>query len=304
MRSDVTPPRHALLLTAGIGTRLRPLTLVRAKAAIPVAGVPLARRIVSWLAGNGVTDLVVNLHHLPATITAVLGDGSDLGARIRYSWEQPVVLGSAGGPRQALPLVGADRFLIVNGDVLTDVDLHALAAAHASSGAMVTLALVPNREPLRYGGVRLDERRQVVGFVTRGPAAAGSFHFIGPQMVEAAAFQSVPMGRPMSSIGRLYDDLLASRPGSVRGFVSDASYWDIGTVADYWASSVALAGPEAAAASRSILWDDVRIGEGAVLDECIVTDGVSVPPGRRYRRMILLNAPSGAPVATPFDVRP
>ena len=298
------PQPHALLLTAGPGTRLCPLTLVRAKQAIPVAGVPLVRRLVGWLTANGVTDLVVNLHHLPATITAVLGDGSDLGARIRYSWEQPVVLGSAGGPRQALPIVGADRFLIVNGDVLTDVDLPALAAAHAASGALVTLALVPNREPLRYGGVRLDEGGQVVGFVPRGPAATGSFHFIGPQIVEAAAFQSVPMGRPMNSIGGLYDELMASRPGSVRGFVSAASYWDIGTVADYWATSVALAGPAAPAASRSILWDDVRIGEGAGLEDCIVTDGVSVPPGRRYRRMILVNTPTGEPAATPFEIQP
>ena len=293
-----------MVLAAGLGTRLLPLTLVRAKAALPVAGVPLARRIAGWLASNGVTDLVVNLHHLPATVTAVLGDGSDLGARIRYSWEQPVVLGSAGGPRQALPLVGEDRFLIVNGDVLTDVDLPALAAAHAEAGALVTLALVPNREPLRYGGVRLDEGGRVVGFVPRGPAAAGSFHFIGPQMVEAAALQSVPIGRPTNSIGGLYDELMTSRPGSIRGLVSGASYWDIGTVADYWATSIALAGSDAPAPSRSILWDDVRIGEGAVLEDCIVTDGVSVPPGRRYRRMILMNTPAGDLLTTPFDIRP
>ena len=85
-----TPPlRHALVLTAGLGTRLRPLTLVRAKPAIPVAGEPLVRRIVRWLAANGVTDVVLNLHHLPATLTSVVGDGSDLGSLVRYSWEQP-----------------------------------------------------------------------------------------------------------------------------------------------------------------------------------------------------------------------
>lgn len=291
------------MLSAGLGTRLRPLTLVRAKAALPVAGQALARRIAGWLSANGVTDLVVNLHHLPATITAVLGDGSDLGARIRYSWEQPAVLGSAGGPRQALPLIGVDRFLIVNGDVLTNVDLPALAAAHAASGALVTLALVPNREPLRYGGVRLDGSNAVVGFVARGPAAVGSFHFVGPQMVEAAAFQSVPIGQPVNSVGGLYDELIAARPGSVRAFVSDAAYWDIGTVADYWATSVALTGSDQPLPGGSIVWDDVRIGEGAVIEECIVTDGVSVPAGRRYRRMILMNTPAGQLVATPFDIQ-
>ena len=97
------PPR-ALVLTAGLGTRLEPLTYLRAKAAVPVNGDALARRVIRWLVGEGVRDLVLNLHHLPASITAFVGDGSDLGARVRYSWENPV-LGSAGGPRHALPLL-------------------------------------------------------------------------------------------------------------------------------------------------------------------------------------------------------
>jgi NDP-sugar pyrophosphorylase family protein len=146
----------ALVLTAGLGTRLRPLTLVRAKPAVPVAGEPLIRRIARWLTAANVSNLTLNLHHLPATITSVMGDGSDLGATVRYSWEQPTVLGSAGGPRQALPIVGADTFFIVNGDTLTDVDLDALSEAHRRAGALVTLALIPNIEPLKYGGVTLD----------------------------------------------------------------------------------------------------------------------------------------------------
>ena len=95
---------RALVLTAGLGTRLQPLTLARAKAAAPVDGEPLARRTIAWLVSHGLRDLVLNLHHKPETITAAVGDGSDLGARVRYSWESPV-LGSAGGPRHALPLI-------------------------------------------------------------------------------------------------------------------------------------------------------------------------------------------------------
>ena len=95
---------RALVLTAGLGTRLRPLTYIRAKAAVPVNGETLARRAVRWLVSHGITDLVLNLHHHPASITASVGDGTDMGARVRYSWEQPV-LGSAGGPRHALPLL-------------------------------------------------------------------------------------------------------------------------------------------------------------------------------------------------------
>src|ERR1700731_1987366 len=92
-------PHHALVLTAGLGTRLRPLTDVRAKPAMPVAGEPLVRRIMQWLASHGVAHPVLNLPHRPETLTSIVGDGRDLGVRVRYSWEQPSILGSAGGPR-------------------------------------------------------------------------------------------------------------------------------------------------------------------------------------------------------------
>ena len=293
-------PRHALLLTAGLGTRLQPLTRIRAKAAIPVAGEPLARRIVCWLAANGVTDVVANLHHLPATLTAVLGDGSDLGTRVRYSWEQPAILGSAGGPRHALSIVGADRFLIVNGDTLTDVALPALAAAHEAAGALVTMALVPNRQHLKYGGVLVGRDGAVTRFVRRGPGAEGSFHFFGIQVVEADVFRPLPDNQPLDSIGGVYDGLIASRPGSVRAFVSNAAYWDIGTVADYWRTSLAFA-QEPDGPRRSILWDRVQLGADSVLDECIVTDEVEVPAGARYRRAILIKTADGLE-AVPFTL--
>ena len=142
----------ALVLTAGHATRLRPLSFVRAKAAVPVAGEPLASRILRGLAAAGVTDAVLNLHHLPHTLTTLIGDGADAGVRVRYSWEVPV-LGSAGGPRRALPLLGASTFLIVNGDTLADIDIAAVVADHRRSGALVTMAVVPNNEPDKYGGV-------------------------------------------------------------------------------------------------------------------------------------------------------
>ena len=294
-------PSHALLLTAGLGTRLRPLTLVRAKPAIPVAGEPLVRRIIRWLVAHDVTDLVLNLHHLPQTLTAVVGDGRDMGARVRYSWEQPEVLGSAGGPRRALPLLGGDPFFIVNGDTLTDLDTRALAAAHQKSGALATLALVPNREPHKYGGVLLDGASRVTGFAPRGPRAEGSYHFIGVQIARAEAFAEVPDGQVLNSVGGAYDRLLATKPGCLEGFVCDAAFQDIGTTGDYWTTSLESLGgrPHEAAygrgarigagarVTRSILWDDVEVGAGAVVDECILTDGVRVPAGSVNQRSIL-----------------
>jgi mannose-1-phosphate guanylyltransferase len=304
------PP--ALVLTAGLGTRLRPLTLVRAKPAVPIAGEPLVRRIIRWLRAKGVSDLVLNLHHLPETIASAVGDGTDLDVRVRYSWEQPEVLGTAGGPRRALPIInqgGGGTFLIVNGDTLTDVDVPALVASHQASGALVTLALVPNEQPHKYGGVVVDAGSRVTGFVRPGAPAAGSYHFVGVQAVEPSAFEGVPDNTSANSIGDMYDRLIARRPGAVRGFVTRAAFWDVGTIADYWNTSAALGGPAppgrnaridpTARVETSILWDDVEIGGHAVLEECIVTDGAVVPDGARYRRAVLRGG--ATLVAEPFD---
>jgi NDP-sugar pyrophosphorylase family protein len=304
------PP--ALVLTAGLGTRLRPLTFVRAKPAVPIGGEPLVRRIIRWLRSAGVSDLVLNLHHLPETIAAVIGDGSDLDVRVRYSWEQPVVLGTAGGAKRALPIInqrGTGTFLIVNGDTLTDVDLPALLSAHGDSGALVTLALVPNDQPEKYGGVVLDAGSRVNGFVRPGRTAVGSYHFVGVQAAHPSAFDDVPDDVPANSIGDVYDRLIARSPGAIRGFVTNAAFWDVGTIADYRATSAALAAAAPtgrnvrvdprARVETSILWDDVAIGADAVLEECIVTDGTVVPEGARYRRAVLRGGRQL--IATPFD---
>jgi NDP-sugar pyrophosphorylase family protein len=307
--------RRALVLTAGLGTRLRPLTDVRAKPAIPVAGVPMIRRIVAWLVSQGVDDLVLNLHHRPETLTAVLGDGRDLGARVGYSWEVPRLLGSAGGPRLARAIIGAGTFLIVNGDTLTDVDLGRLADSHAASGALVTLALVPNREFLRYGGVQIDAQGRVTGFVRRGPSAEGSHHFVGVQMVDGRVFDTVEPGAAASTIGGIYDSLMLSQPDRVRAFVSESAFADVGTPGDYWRTSRVLASAEpnagadagrgtridgSARVTQSILWDDVEVGPGVQLDECIVTDGVQLAPGATHRREILVRGDDGATRVSPL----
>src|SRR5918996_4358488 len=129
-------PWPALVLTAGLATRLRPLSDVRAKAALPVGGEAIVSRILRWLRDAGVRRVVLNLHHRPETLTRIVGDGLDWDLQVRYSWENPL-LGSAGGPKRALPLLDAERFLIVNGDTITDCDLRAIADRHVHTGAMV-----------------------------------------------------------------------------------------------------------------------------------------------------------------------
>ena len=268
----------ALVLTAGLATRLRPLSRVRAKAALPVAGQPLVHRIIRWLAAAGVSDLVLNLHHLPHTITATVGDGTHLGVRVRYSWEMPV-LGSAGGPRHALPLITGSPFLIVNGDTLTDVSLRQVIDTHRRSGALVTMALVPNTEPHKYGGVLVDDAGVVTGFTRKG-AAVRSFHFIGVQVAEARVFASLPDNTPHESVGALYPALMKQHPRAIRAHVTDAEFLDIGTPADYLDTCIRLAAREGRPLTgESVLWDDVVVDPRARLTRCVVTDGVRVPPG-------------------------
>ena len=299
-------PSRALVLTAGLGTRLRPLTCVRAKAAVPVNGDPLVRRIIRWLVSRGISDLILNLHHKPGTIAGLVGDGSDLDARVRYSWEQPV-LGSAGGPRHALALL-ADPFLIVNGDTLTNVDVEALAKMHQASGADVTMALIPNPRPDRYGGVLVSEDGWVTGFTRRDPAVQ-SFHFIGVQMAASRVFAGLPDGVPAESVGSLYPRLLQQNPRAIKAFTSDATFQDIGTPDDYLRTSIELASAEgdrltagsavrineSAHLLRTAVWDDVAIGDRVSLVECVVGDGARVPDGGRFERCVLLPATACEP---------
>ena len=278
---------HALVLTAGLGTRLDPLTRVRAKPAVPVAGEALVRRIIRGLVAQSVTNLVLNLHHLPATIAAVVGDGRDLGAAVRYSWEQPANPRQRRGTRTCPP---PHRCL----DVCHRQRRHAVerrpgrsCLGASSAGALVTLAVTPNREPDKYGGVRMNAGGEVTGFVPRGTAAAGSFHFVGVQIVEAEVFRTVPPGVPRAVIGGgrpgtenagVYDDLILHQQGRVRGVVSETTFRDVGTIADYFATCLSLSDTPAdrvvagrggvidpsATVTRSILWDDVKVGPGVV----------------------------------------
>ena len=312
MARDDRAPR-ALLLTAGLGTRLRPLTYLRAKAAVPINGEPLVIRAIGALRRAGLGDVVLNLHHLPATIASQVGDGADLGVRVRYSWEQPV-LGSAGGPRHALPLLADDEdsdFLIVNGDTLTDLDVRALLARHRQSGALVTMALIRNPRPEQYGGVEVSFDGWVTAFRPRAAGRAGAasaHHFIGMQAARARVFADLEDGVPAESVNALYPRLIAANPRAIAAHVSDASFLDIGTPLDCLETSLALAeteGPrligarcrihESAALHRTVVWDDVTVGPGSVLRDCIVGDGARVPPGTRFERCAIVPADGRVP---------
>ena len=295
---------RALVLTAGIAKRLWPLSLVRAKAAVPVAGVPLAVRIIQWLGRSGIRDAVLNLHHRPASIAGAIGDGAGTGVRVRYSWEQPL-LGSAGGPGKALTLLEADRFFIINGDTLTDVSLDAVRDAHEAAGALVTMALIPNPKPQQYGGVIV--RDGLVHGFTRPGSAELSFHFIGVQLTEAEVFAGLPDDRPSESVLSLYPTLMKERPNAVAAYVCHAAFDDVGTPSDYLRTCLRVAGTNGdgplygqdcivhrdATVTRSVLWDRVTVSAGARLSDCVIADDVVVSADAHFTRKAVVRGGDG-----------
>ena len=285
----------ALVLAAGLATRLQPLSSVRAKAALPVAGEALVTRILRWLHAAGIRRVVLNLHHRADSITAIVGDGSRHDLAVRYSWET-AVLGSAGGPARAVPLLESDRFLIVNGDTLTNLDLGAMVAQHLETNAMVTMGVVDGDS--RYNGVIADASGIVRGF-GREP---GAFHFIGVQAVNAAVFAGVDPDRKSETVHGIYPALAAARAGAIRMFHTPEEFHDIGSPKDYFETVITMAKREGRPLDRgaesviapsatlvnTVIWDRVTIGANARLTNCVVADDVVVPAGAHHSNASLV----------------
>jgi NDP-sugar pyrophosphorylase family protein len=164
------------------------------------------------------------------------------------------------------------------------------------------MAVVPNTEPHKYGGASVQADGVVTGFVKRG-SREPSYHFVGVQAAEAGAFEGVRDDVPSESVASLYPALMARQPGAVRAFVSSAEFFDIGTPADYLSTSLLLHEREGsplhgagarihagARVERSVLWDDVEVGEGSFVKECVVTDGVRVPADTSWTGVTLRRA--------------
>ena len=313
---------RALLLTAGLGTRLRPLTYVRAKAAVPINGEASSdASFAGWSRRPASRS-----RPQPSPPSSVDRGGrrrrQRSGRLVRYSWEQPV-LGSAGGPGERCPSWSTPTtttFLIVNGDTLTDVDIWALVARHRQSGALVTMALIPKpaARPLR-------RRRRRRGRVDHGVHRAGSgpttMAFIGVQVASGAHFARLEDGvRPNRSLA-----LPASHRRERRGhrgrYISEASFLDIGTPRDCLDTSLALAATEGARFAgsrvsiddsavlvRSMVWDDVTVGSASASRSASSGTASRFPDGARYERCAIVRrgrTPVGrrAPRGRPADRR-
>ena len=156
---------QAVILVGGEGTRLRPLTSTVPKTVVPLVDRPLIVYMLEWLRSHGVDDVIMSCGFLATGVRDVLGDGSQLGIRLRFV-EEPEPRGTAGALKYAEELLD-ERFLMLNGDVLTDLDLTAQIAQHEATGAVGTLALVPVPDPSSYGLVSLRDDNSVEEFLEK-----------------------------------------------------------------------------------------------------------------------------------------
>jgi NDP-sugar pyrophosphorylase family protein len=197
--------------------------------------------------------------------------GSDLGVRVRYSFESPV-LGSAGGPRKALSMLPGEDFFIINGDTLTSVDLDKLSENHAATGALVTIAVIPNEWPDRYGGLVVDSAGRFHGVVPCG-SPVHSYHVVGVQIAHPSAFARLPLNEPADSIGGIYGTLVKENPGHVRAFLCSSQFVDVGTPADYLAACLEIGrkeGRRSQIGKDSIVKDSARVIDSVIWDEAVV----------------------------------
>jgi NDP-sugar pyrophosphorylase family protein len=181
-----------MILAAGEGTRLRPLTLETSKVLLPVAGVPLIYYTLTWLRSHGVGEVCINLHHLGNRIKELLGDGSQFGVKIHYSIEESL-LGTAGGVKKVAHFFDT-TFVVVYGDVLTDFNLSAMVKFHRMKKALATVAVSKVAKPSEVGVVKLKNDGRIVSFVEKPSVGAelGNMASGGIYILEKEVLDSIP----------------------------------------------------------------------------------------------------------------
>src|ERR1700682_6090879 len=196
----------AMILAAGYGERLWPLTADRTKPALPVLGKPLVGYVADYLAKYGIEDVVVNLHHQPESVRNALGDGRQFGVRLQYVHE-PEILGTSGALDNARELLEGDTFVVVNGKLITDLDLKAALETHRQRKALATLVLLRNPKHERFSIVETRD-----GLVTKfsgmpapsSVAAAPPLMFTGIHILEPRIFDYIPRALFSDSVSDVY----------------------------------------------------------------------------------------------------
>ena len=218
----------AVLLVGGAGTRLRPLTYVVPKCLLPVGGKPLLERTLRYLEGYGITEFVLCVAYLKKQIIDTFGDGSSLGLKISYA-ESESPMGTGGQLKTAENLIDG-RFLAMNGDIVTNLNVANLAASHSKNGNTATIALKEFGVKIPYGHVTVDHDGRVTEFHEK-PTLSYMAN-AGIYILEKEVLSTIPAGKASSLETEIFPGLLAK--GKKFGSYFESAYWaDVGSMADF-----------------------------------------------------------------------
>ena len=282
---------RAIVLSAGYGTRLWPLTEDRTKPAIPILGKPLVGYVAEYLAGYGFNEIVVNLHHRPESVRNALGDGSRFGVKLHYV-EEPLILGTSGALDNTREFFDRETFLVVNGKIITDIDLQAALDTHRKANALATMVLLPNTRRERFSMVETEEGRvtRFAGMPDPNASGPAPLMFTGIHIMEPRIFDYIPRSVFSDSVTHVYPQAIAKRE-IIAAHVAAGKWRELSTLKRYLEISVEMlnetdqpfvSGARAdispsAAVTDSILWDGVKIGAGARVNRCVLADAVTIP---------------------------
>ena len=285
----------AVVLVGGEGTRLRPLTLSTPKQMLPIVGVPMIERVLAHLASHGIDEAVLSLGYLPDAFMEAYPDGRVAGLGLTYAVE-PEPLDTAGAVRFAATFAGIDdTFVVVNGDVLTDLDLSSLVAFHRARGAEGTIALHPVADPSAFGVVPTDDEGRVTAFVEKPPRDEAPTNEInaGTYVLEPSVLGRIPEGGRVSIERETFPAMVRDRGLFAR---ADDRYWlDTGTPAayleanfDYLANKRGpIVVPVVVDHGNGVLLEGESDIEGEVNGPSILFSGCVVEAGARVERSIL-----------------
>jgi mannose-1-phosphate guanylyltransferase len=288
----------AVVLVGGFGTRLRPLTFTIPKNLLPVVHVPMVERVVAHLGHHGVTEVVLSLGYKPDAFLEAYPDGRCAGVALRYAVEDEP-LDTAGAIRYAAAEAGvSERFIVVNGDVLTDLDLTRLVRFHDASGAEGTITLQTVEDPSRYGVVVTDVAGRVEAFVEKPDRHEAPSNTInaGTYVLEPSVLGRIPEGRPVSVERETFPAMVGE--SCLYALDGDAYWLDAGTPATYLQANLDLLTSDGAVhasaavapgarVERSVVGDGAVVGDEAALTEAVVLPGATVEAGARVDRSIV-----------------
>lgn len=291
----------AVVLVGGFGTRLRPLTLSTPKQMLPVVNRLMIERVVEHLGRHGITTAVLSLGYRPDAFVDAYPTGRCAGVELHYAVE-PEPMDTAGAIRFAALDAGIDeRFLVVNGDVLTDLDVSALVASHDRSGAEGTIALHRVEDPSAFGVVPTEADGQVIAFIEKPPRDEAPTDLInaGTYVFEPSVLDRIEPDRPVNVERVTFPAMVAH--GSLYAFDGNTYWIDAGTPATYLAANLDLLTGErgtaeagvhprarvSGAVERSVIGDGVTVAAGASVSGSVVLPGASIEPGAVLRDVII-----------------